>query len=305
MSNLFAVLFFISFIALIVGLANPRLVVRWGSFEKRNRKNVLKYYGLGLLAFFILFGVTLPEEAETNNNAISQSETTSSNENNSIVEKTEVVEEAPKVELFDSDKELFKGTYNTFSEEQMTQFSEIQNKYEKLDENVKQEFKPDFDRLVAEKEAFEQAKAEEEAKVAEQKAAEEKARKEEEARIKAEQKAAEAEAKRLAEAQKYETGLTWSDLARDANGKMGSYVKFYGKVVQVMNGSDANQYRLAVNDDYDQMILIEIDKSKLENNILDDDYITIEGMSMGNISYETVMGAEMTIPGILVDNVYY
>lgn len=93
-------------------------------------------------------------------------------------------------------------------------------------------------------------------------------------------------------------------MARDKDGLMGEYVKFSGKVVQVMQADGYNQYRFAVNDDYDQMILIEIANDLIDSNILEDDYITIEGMSFGNHNYTTVLGAEQTIPAVIVDNVY-
>ena len=57
MDNLFLLLFFVCVIALIIGVIKPQLVIRWGDIQKRNRKNVLKYYGIGLVVSFILFGV--------------------------------------------------------------------------------------------------------------------------------------------------------------------------------------------------------------------------------------------------------
>lgn len=70
LNTLFALLFFVCLIALIIGIIKPQLVVRWGSEEKRNRKSVLKFYGIGVVAMFILFGVTSEgtkktEEAQT------------------------------------------------------------------------------------------------------------------------------------------------------------------------------------------------------------------------------------------------
>ncbi|PGD32248.1 hypothetical protein COM27_20310 [Bacillus wiedmannii] len=70
LNTLFALLFFVCLIALIIGIIKPQLVVRWGSEEKRNRKSVLKFYGIGVVAMFILFGVTSEgtkktEEAKT------------------------------------------------------------------------------------------------------------------------------------------------------------------------------------------------------------------------------------------------
>ncbi|KAB2454338.1 hypothetical protein F8160_11080 [Bacillus sp. CH126_4D] len=65
MNTLFALLFFVCLIALIIGIIKPQLVVRWGSEEKRNRKSVLKFYGIGVVATFILFGVTSEDTKKT------------------------------------------------------------------------------------------------------------------------------------------------------------------------------------------------------------------------------------------------
>ncbi|GAB6494816.1 hypothetical protein PDN14_08755 [Bacillus cereus group sp. Bc222] len=65
MNTLFALLFFVCLIALIIGVIKPQLVIRWGLEEKRNRKSVLKFYGIGVIAMFILFGVTSEDTKKT------------------------------------------------------------------------------------------------------------------------------------------------------------------------------------------------------------------------------------------------
>ena len=65
MNNLMLLLALICLICLPIGLIKPSLVIRWGEMEKRNRKKVLKYYGLGFIVTFILFGVTSPKAANT------------------------------------------------------------------------------------------------------------------------------------------------------------------------------------------------------------------------------------------------
>ncbi|MBM7623662.1 hypothetical protein [Sporohalobacter salinus] len=50
----FLFLFFI--LGLIIGLIKPKLVIRWGT-EEKTRKEVLKYYGLGLLLYSFLYGI--------------------------------------------------------------------------------------------------------------------------------------------------------------------------------------------------------------------------------------------------------
>lgn len=104
------------------------------------------------------------------------------------------------------------------------------------------------------------------------------------------------------EQEKYNTGITVKDMARDKDGLAGSLVTFSGKIIQIMQGYGYNQYRMAVDDDYDQVILIEISDDQLETNILEDDFITIQGVSFGNVEYETVIGAKKSVPGVIVDN---
>ena len=142
-------------------------------------------------------------------------------------------------------------------------------------------------------------KAEAEAK---KKAEEEEKRKQEEERKAQEkaQKEAEEQAKREAEAHKYETGLTWENIARDSH--VGEYCQFTGDIIQVMKGSSANQYRVKIDGDYNKVMLIEISKSQITSNLLEDDTIFFRGVSVGNITYTTVLGAEQTIPAVLVDD---
>lgn len=108
------------------------------------------------------------------------------------------------------------------------------------------------------------------------------------------QKAAEEQAKKEAEAHKYETGLTWEQIARE--GKKGTLGQFEGKIIQVMNGDGFTQYRVTINGNYDQVMLIEVKNGVAKETLLEDDYVYFKGESLGTITYTTVMGAEMTIP---------
>ena len=108
--------------------------------------------------------------------------------------------------------------------------------------------------------------------------------------------------KEEAEAHKYETGLTWEQIARE--GKVGTLGQFEGKIVQVMNGSGFTQYRVAINGDYDTIMLVEVLDGVSSETLLEDDYVYFKGMSMGQYTYTTVMGAEMTIPSFIVDEIH-
>ena len=83
----------------------------------------------------------------------------------------------------------------------------------------------------------------------------------------------------------------------------GEIVQLSGTVLQTINGDGVVQQRVALYDDYDQIVLIEYSKDLPEVRLLDDDYITFTGVSFGTIEYETVLGATLEIPSILVDRI--
>ena len=61
-STIFALLSFIAFMAMLIGLIRPTLVIHWG--EKRTRGRVILYYGLGLIILSILVPALEPEEVK-------------------------------------------------------------------------------------------------------------------------------------------------------------------------------------------------------------------------------------------------
>lgn len=144
----------------------------------------------------------------------------------------------------------------------------------------------------------------------EMKAEEQKAIEEENARIKAEEeakkKAEEEEARRLAEEEEkkgYDTGITYSQLARTPDNYKGKKVKFTGKVVQVMEGDGEVQVRLAVGGNYNNIIYGVYDSDLVSSRVLEDDYITIMGLSAGLLTYTSTMGGEITIPSMLIQKI--
>lgn len=142
------------------------------------------------------------------------------------------------------------------------------------------------------------------------KAEEQKAIEEENARLKAEEeakkKAEEEEAKRLAEEEAkkgYDTGITYNQIARTPDDYKGKKIKFKGKVIQVMEGDGEVQIRLAVGGDYDKIIYGVYDSSIVSSRVLEDDNITIMGLSAGLLTYQSTMGGEITIPSMLIEKI--
>lgn len=104
---------------------------------------------------------------------------------------------------------------------------------------------------------------------------------------------------------KYETGITYSDLSRNPDNYKTKYVKFSGRVVQLIEDTDSDeiQIRFAVDDDYDQILYAGYDKSIVSSRVLEDDYITIYGISAGLISYQSTLGGTITIPAVYIERI--
>ena len=132
------------------------------------------------------------------------------------------------------------------------------------------------------------AKAAEDKKIADAKAVEDK-------RIADAQAAAAAEAKKPKH-------IAYKDLARNPDNYYGTNVIFTGKVIQVQESGKLVNLRVNVTKNtygYEDTVMIQYDKSIVSGRVLEDDIITFSGMSMGLLTYKTVMGAEMTIPQVL------
>ena len=151
----------------------------------------------------------------------------------------------------------------------------------------------------------------EESVQAEESLAEEREAKEEEERLakekeeeeRLEQESIEAEEEWQEELDNARTDVTYDNLMRTPDDYFGQVVQLSGTVLQTINGDGVVQQRVALYDDYDQIILIEYSEDLPEVRLLDDDYITFTGVSLGTIEYETVLGATLEIPSILVDRI--
>lgn len=99
----------------------------------------------------------------------------------------------------------------------------------------------------------------------------------------------------------YNTGITFDNLNRTPDDYKYKPVKFRGEVVQLIESSSENQIRLAIDGDYDKMILVGYDPSISNVRIIEDDWIEIYGRSVGIFQYESTMGATISIPAVYVD----
>lgn len=203
-------------------------------------------------------------------------------------------------ELLESHKD-----FRAENEELNVELSALQSTYDTLQANYNT-LQTNFNTLQAEFDSYKERMQPYETLDA----AEAQARQIEAERIIAEQKAAEeaaaaeaAAALAAEEAKGYETGITYDNLARRPDDYKDKKVKFTGKVIQVLEGDGYVQIRLAINSDYDKVVLCEYDPSIVDSRILEDDIITIYGVSVGTITYQSAMNVPITIPAILIDRI--
>lgn len=95
----------------------------------------------------------------------------------------------------------------------------------------------------------------------------------------------------------------YKDIARNPDKYYGKRAKFKGEVVQVIEGYFDTTLRVDVTKGKygiytDTMYVVYTPQSTTENRILEDDIITIYGELAGIETYETVMGAKVSIPRI-------
>lgn len=121
---------------------------------------------------------------------------------------------------------------------------------------------------------------------------------EKEAAEKKKKEAAEKEAKKG-----YETGITYNQLARTPDDYTDKKVKFTGTVIQVLEADSTTQIRLAVNGDYNDIVYGEYSSDIVKSRVLDDDTITIYGVSKGLLSYESTIGGTITIPSVYIEKI--
>jgi|GEM_PF-3201840 hypothetical protein len=101
----------------------------------------------------------------------------------------------------------------------------------------------------------------------------------------------------------YDTGITYEQLTRTPNDFKNKKAKFSGKVIQVVEDEKENNLRIAVDGNYDNILYIGYDPKITSTRILENDYVTVRGTSLGIYSYESTMGAKISIPSMWVDQI--
>lgn len=104
MGGLFAVIILVSFIAIILGLIKPKLVIYWGDQTKKTRGKVFLYYGISFLLSIIILGFipssdnTADQEAmaDTGSNTAQKHQTTKKDTTKKAIAKTDTTQKIVK-----------------------------------------------------------------------------------------------------------------------------------------------------------------------------------------------------------------
>ena len=287
MENFLAIVDFIFLIGLVVGWKKPQKALFWLEESKQTKKNLLLYLGAPFLVFFILFGA-VNEHKQATVNAQAKAEATKSLED----------KQNSYLTLLDSDK-----TYDTMSDDEKKLADNLISDFSSFEKDFKDKYQTGETNIENSKTQYVAAKkkADDEAKA---KADAEAKKAKEEADAKAAQEAAAQEAAaQEAERKAYDTGITYDQLARTPDDYKEKKAKFTGKVIQVIEGNGETDLRIAVNQNYDTVLMVAYDPKISSTRILENDNVTVKGVSQGIYTYDSTMGGKISVPSMTVDEI--
>lgn len=97
----------------------------------------------------------------------------------------------------------------------------------------------------------------------------------------------------------------YDTIARDPDKYKDTYGKYTGEIIQVIEDGDEVDLRVNITKDkygwYTDTIYVVYTLKEGESRLLEEDIITIYGMNGGTISYESVLGATITIPCVYAE----
>lgn len=97
--------------------------------------------------------------------------------------------------------------------------------------------------------------------------------------------------------------LEYKGVSRDPDDYDGRYVRFNGKVLQVIENDEFVAFRIASKGNYDDVVFVAMVIPEHYSRILEDDRVEVSGQYAGLYSYETVRGDTLTIPMVRAETV--
>lgn len=94
--------------------------------------------------------------------------------------------------------------------------------------------------------------------------------------------------------------FSYDELARNPDAYKGQQMRFRGKIIQIIDSSKNNiQMRIEVTEGrytWDDVVLVDYTYKDGQSKFLEDDIVTFYGIYGGTFSYESVLGATITVP---------
>ena len=97
--------------------------------------------------------------------------------------------------------------------------------------------------------------------------------------------------------------IDYDKLARTPDDYEGDKIKITGEVIQVMEGDGETDLRIALDEDWDDVILVYYSSDIVDSRVLEEDNVTAYGVSEGLYTYESTGSGEITIPIMYVQKI--
>lgn len=101
----------------------------------------------------------------------------------------------------------------------------------------------------------------------------------------------------------YNSGITYEQISRNPDDYLGKRLTLNGKAIQVVEGDREIDVRLAVDNNYDKVILVAISKNMLKSRILEKDNLTVKGKFEKMYSYTSSMNVPVTVPLVIGEEI--
>ena len=99
------------------------------------------------------------------------------------------------------------------------------------------------------------------------------------------------------------TETTFEDFSRRPGAHAEEAIRFDGNVLQVIEGKNSSEYRIAVEGDNDHIIYVFLDANSKTTRVLEDDNVTVYGQFDGTITYKSTTGVSITIPSCYANRI--
>lgn len=97
--------------------------------------------------------------------------------------------------------------------------------------------------------------------------------------------------------------LDYKEISRNPDQHEGDFIKFSGKILQVIEDDEVVGFRIATKGNYDNVVFCIYYPPENYSRLLEDDKVNVWAECTGIMSYETVMGSTVTILSFCVERI--